>query len=143
MGTKGICSAWITPHYTGTILTARLRECPAKPREDWITMNGSKNPQVSGYSLLADVRRGNQLLDEVVQTHLPLLDESCRRTETSDQRAANHAGPAAYATAWRLIHIHPHLNIHPSIHLLLLHVTQTSDCFSTVIKLNKEKHFLI
>lgn len=33
------------------------------------------------YSLLADVWGRHQLLDEVVQPHFPLLDESCKRIE--------------------------------------------------------------
>lgn len=41
----------------------------------------------SKHSLLADVRGRHQLLDEVVQPHLPLLDESCRwREEGRSQR---------------------------------------------------------
>lgn len=30
------------------------------------------------YSLLADMWSGHQFLDEVIQTHLSLLDEGCR-----------------------------------------------------------------
>lgn len=44
---------------------------------------------------MADVRGGHQLLDEVVQAHLPLLDESCGEQksvrQTEDEQKPRHA----------------------------------------------------
>lgn len=50
------------------------------------------------YSLLADMRGRHQPLDEVIQPHFSLLDESCTWTQTEREREGS-----IYTSVWKMI----------------------------------------